>query len=591
MTEEHNRKLAVLLHADVVRSTNLVRLNEVVAHDRIQDAFQRFSEVITSHNGIAHEIRGDALVAEFARASDAVTAALAFQATNTIHNESLLDNICPELRVGIAMGEVVVADHTVTGEGIVLAQRLEQLADPGGVCIQGAVYETMPKRLPFKCENLGEKELKGFDEPIKAYAVRQETTASTDDKNNIPDLKLTDKPSVAVLPLENMSGDAEQEFFADGMSEDIITSLSGISSLLVIARNSSFVYKGVAHDIKQIGTELGARYVLEGSIRKSATRVRITAQLIEAASGAHLWAQRYDRVLEDVFELQDEITQMIVAAILPELEVAERNRAHKKSPTSLSSWENYQRGMWHGYKMTGEDANLAEGYFQHVLDDDPQYAPANAGLAWMTYLRIILNYTTNEHSSREDLLGIGLKHAGDAVTADDNDAFAQYAYGRLLSLNGEFDEAIERFNYAIEINPNYALAYHGLGYTLALGGMPADAVPQFDTALRLSPKDPFRWAFKTMRAYSLFQLRDYDNAIDWGRRAIRDNENMFWAYTSVSSALGHLGRIEEAEKTFAGLLRVKPDFSSATIDETLRFRNASDREHFLSGLYKAGLKE
>ncbi len=591
MSEEQTRKLAVLLHADVVSSTTLVRLNETVAHNRIQDAFQRFSEVITSHSGIAHEIRGDALVAEFSKASDAVTAALAFQAANTTHNENLSDNICPELRVGIAMGEVVIADHTVTGEGIVLAQRLEQLADPGGVCIQGAVYETMPKRLPFNCENLGEKELKGFDEPIKAYAVRQETTASTDDENNIADLKFADKPSVAVLPLENMSGDAEQEFFADGMSEDIITSLSGISSLLVIARNSSFVYKGVARDIKQIGTELGARYVLEGSIRKSATRVRITAQLIEAASGAHIWAQRYDRVLEDVFELQDEITQMIVAAILPELEIAERNRAHRKSSANLSSWENYQRGMWHGYKMTGEDANRAEEYFQHVLVDDPQYVPAMAGLAWIAYLRIMLNYSTNEPRSREDLLDIGLKHAGDAVTAGDEEAFAQYAYGRLLSLNGEFDESIERLNYAIEINPNYALAYHGLGYTLALGGMPADAVAQFDTALRLSPKDPFRWAFKTMRAYSLLQLKDYDNAVEWGRRAIRDNESMFWPYVPVSSALGHLGRIEEAEKVFAGLLRVKPDFSSTTIHETLRFRNASDREHLLSGLYKAGLKD
>jgi TolB-like protein/class 3 adenylate cyclase len=427
LSEEQTRKLAVLLHADVVSSTALVRLNETVAHNRIQDAFQRFSEVIASHSGIAHEIRGDALVAEFSKASDAVTAALAFQAANTTHNESLSDNICPELRVGVAMGEVVVADHTVTGEGIVLAQRLEQLADPGGVCIQGAVYETMPKRLPFNCENLGEKELKGFDEPIKAYAVRQETIASKGDDNKLPDLKLADKPSVAVLPLDNMSGDAEQEFFADGMSEDIITSLSRFSSLLVIARNSSFVYKGVARDIKQIGSELGVHYVLEGSIRKSDTRVRITAQLIDVSSGAHLWAQRYDRVLEDVFDLQDEITQTIVAEILPELEIAERNRAHSKSFASLSSWENYQRGMWHGYKLNRDDATRAEEYFQRVLVDNPQYQPAMAGLAWITYLRIILNLGSNKPYQRQELVDIGLKFASKAVAADDKDSFAQYA--------------------------------------------------------------------------------------------------------------------------------------------------------------------
>ena len=591
MTEEQTRKLAVLLHADVVGSTALVQLNETIAHVRIQDTFQRFSNVIASHGGIAHEIRGDALVAEFSKASDAVTAALAFQAENIAHNKDLPDNICPQLRIGVAMGEVVIADHTVTGEGIVLAQRLEQLAEAGGVCIQGAVYETMPKRLPIDCENLGEKELKGFAEPVKIYAIRQQTLASSNVEQKASALQLDDKPSIAVLPLDNMSGDPEQEFFADGMSEDIITALSGFSSLLVIARNSSFVYKGIARDIKQIGAELGVRYVLEGSIRKSATRVRITAQLIEAASGAHLWAQRYDRVLEDVFELQDEITQMIVAAIQPELESAERSRAQKKSSTSLSSWENYQRGMWYGYKMNNEDSTRVEELFQRVLIDAPQYAPAMAGLAWVAFLRTIFNYTIAEPVSRQALLDIGLKHASAAVRADDKDAFAQYVFGRLLALNGEFDEAIERLRFAIEINPNYALAYHGLGYALAVGGNTADAVAQFDIALRLSPKDPYRWAFSTMRAFSLLQNKDYEAAVEWGKRGIRDNENIFWAYVHVLSALGHLGRNDEAKKIFASLLQVKPDFSSATIDESIRIRNASDREHFFAGLYKAGLEE
>jgi tetratricopeptide (TPR) repeat protein len=214
-----------------------------------------------------------------------------------------------------------------------------------------------------------------------------------------------------------------------------------------------------------------------------------------------------------------------------------------------------------------------------------------AGLAWITYLRIILNLRSNKPYRRQKLVDVGLKFASKAVAADDKDSFAQYAYGRLLALNGEFDEAIERLKYAIEINPNYALAYHGLGYALALGGRPAEAIAQFDTALRLSPKDPYRFGFSTMRAYSLLQMKEYENAIEWGRRAIRDNENVFWPYISVSSALGHLERIEEAEKAFAGLLQVKPDFSSTTIDEAVRFRNASDREHLLSGLYKAGLKD
>lgn len=591
MTEEPTRKLAVLLHADVIGSTALVQLNETVAHERIRDAFQRFSETITVNNGIAHEIRGDALVAEFSKASDAITAALEFQSANTAHNEGLTDKVRPELRVGVAMGEVVIADNTVTGEGIVLAQRLEQLAESGGVCVQGAAYETMPKRLPFDYKNLGERELKGFKEPVRVYAVTQEAIAKPDGEPTTSELDLMDKSSIAVLPLTNMSGDPEQEFFADGMTEDIITALSGFSSLLVIARNSSFVYKEIAQDIKQIATELGVRYVLEGSIRKSATRVRITAQLIEAATGAHLWAQRYDRVLEDVFELQDEITQMIVAAILPELESAERNRAQRKSSGNLNSWENYQRGMWYAYKFESDDSVRAEEFFQRALIDAPQYAPAMAGQAWIAHLRIILNYTTNEPVSRQGLLKIGLKHASAAVIADGKDAFAQYVFGRLLALNGDFDEAIERLRIAIEINPNYALAYHGLGYALAVGGNPTEAVAQFDTALRLSPKDPYRWAFKTMRAFSLLLIKDYEGAIEWGKRGIRDHKNMFWAYVHVLSALGHLDRSDEAKQVLANLLQVKPDFSIATIDDSIRIRNPIDREHLFEGLYKAGLKE
>ena len=590
MTEESTRKLAVLLHADVVSSTMLVQLDETVAHQRIRNAFKRFSETIANHGGVAHEIRGDALVAEFSRASDAVAAALEFQADNILHNEELSDEIRPVLRVGVAMGEVVIADNTVTGEGIVLAQRLEQLAQPGGVCIQGAAYETMPKRLAFDFQNLGEQELKGFAEPVKVFAVTRQSLSRmpVEDKTGAPEL--VDKPSIAVLPLTNMSGDPEQDYFADGMTEDIITALCSFSSLFVIARNSTFVYKNAAQDIKKIGAELGVRYVLEGSVRKSATRVRITAQLIEAATGAHLWAQRYDRVPEDVFELQDEITQMIVAAIQPELETAERVRALKKPTDNLDSWDYYQRGMWHYYKMSGEESTRAESYFNQALIDDPQYAPALAALALVAHQRLILNFTANEPIDRQDLIDRGLKFAAAAVRADDKDAFPQFVFGRLLALNGDFDEAIDRLELSIELNPNYAMAYYGLGYALAVGGKPDEALKMFDKALQLSPKDQYRWAFYTMRSMALLLIKDYDGAVEWGRKGIRDREDIFWAYAHVASALGHHGRSAEAEKVFADLMRVKPEFSSATIDETVRFRHADDREYYLEGLRKAGLR-
>ena len=331
MIEEPIRKLAVLLHADIIGSTALVQLDETIAHQRIRDAFQRFSQNITQHNGITQEIRGDALVAEFSRASDAVTAALEFQSTNRVHNEGISDDIRPVLRVGIAMGEVVVADNTVTGEGIVLAQRLEQLATPGGTCVQGAAYETIPKRLPFEYENLGEQKLKGFSEPVRIYAVSlkpggviPESQTAVQPETSAPNLP--EKPSIAILPFDNMSGDPEQEYFSDGITEDITTALSYFSGLFVIARNSSFTFKGKAVDTRQIATELGVRYLLEGSVRRAGKRIRINGQLINAETGNHIWAERYDRELKDVFSVQSEVARQVAKALAVTLKANENDR-------------------------------------------------------------------------------------------------------------------------------------------------------------------------------------------------------------------------------------------------------------------------
>jgi len=295
-----SRQLAVIVHADVVGSTTLVQQDETIAHQRIQSAFQRFSEIIETYGGSTRELRGDALVAEYERASDAVAAALAFQLSNTTHNASLDDEIRPELRIGIALGEVVIADDTITGAGVVLAQRLEQLADTGGVVVQGSIAETVPGRMPFTFDNLGEQNLKGFEQPVRAFAVTLEAgkampapEARAARPNATPEPRPdANKPSIAVLPFNNMSNDPEQEYFADGIVEDIITALSHIKQWRVVARNSSFVYKGQSVDIRDVAEKLGVRYVLEGSVRKGGNRVRITGQLIDAESGTHLWANR-----------------------------------------------------------------------------------------------------------------------------------------------------------------------------------------------------------------------------------------------------------------------------------------------------------
>ena len=310
--DQLSRKLAVILHADVVGSTALVQKNETLAHERIQSAFENFSEIIKAYGGIAREIRGDALVAEFDRASDAVAAALAFQIINGEFNSTLIDDIQPQLRIGISLGEVIIADNTITGAGVVLAQRLEQLAEPGGAVVQGSVSETVPSRMPFEFEGLGEQMVKGFDQPVRAFIA----TLKSGEKPPAPDEmvsaseatpsgpQIPDEPSIAVLPFTNMSNDPEQEYFSDGITEDIITALSKISSMLVIARNSTFIYKGKAVDVKQVGRDQGVRYVLEGGVRKAGNRVRITAQLIDTTTGQHRWAERYDRNMEDIFAVQ-----------------------------------------------------------------------------------------------------------------------------------------------------------------------------------------------------------------------------------------------------------------------------------------------
>ena len=355
MSKEPIRKLAVLLHADVVGSTALVQKNETLAHQRIQDTFRRFAETIITHGGIAHEIRGDALVAEFPKASDAVAAAVDFQTTNAAHNNGLGDGVLTVVRVGIAMGEVVVADNTVTGEGIILAQRLEQFAESGGICVQGAVYETMPKRLLFDFENLGERELKGFNEPVRVYAVSKEAIAKPDGETTTSELEtqlapeedaltLPDKPSVAVLPFANISSGNEQDYLADGITEEIITTLSKVPKLFVIARNSTLVYKDRAVDITQVGHEQGVQYVLEGSVRSGGQRVRVTAQLIEAETGRNLWANRYDREVGDVFALQDDVTKEIVSALQVELTEGEQAHLAAQGTQHADAWQLYFEG-------------------------------------------------------------------------------------------------------------------------------------------------------------------------------------------------------------------------------------------------------
>jgi len=389
-----------------------------------------------------------------------------------------------------------------------------------------------------------------------------------------------------VLPFVNMSGDPEQEFFADGISEDIITALSKFRSLFVIARNSAFSFKGQSIEVKDIGRKLGVRYVVEGSVRRAGNRVRISAQLIDAVADSHLWAERYDRDLEDIFAVQDEVTDAIVTAIEPQLASVERQRARRKPTESLDAWDCYQRGLWHLYQYSAKDYGKAVELFERAVDLDPTFASAQAGLAFTLYYGIVLGFTEDY----DDNVARGFEAARTAVMLDDDDPFAQVALGRMHTIRTEHDEAIAACDRAISLNPSYANAHFGRAHSLWMSGRPGEAIASHDEAIRLSPRDPMMWAFMASKAIALILLERYDEALIWTRKGQQQADLPIWAHMPEVSALGLLGRIGEARAVLDRVRQLKPDVSLDFVDQALKFTNANDREHFLDGLSKAGFE-
>lgn len=589
MAEQLARKLAVILHADVVGSTALVQLNETLAHQRIQDTFRRFSETISSHSGVAHEIRGDALVAEFARASDAVGASLAFQAANTAHNEELPDEVCPVVRIGIAIGEVVIADSTVTGEGVVLAQRLEELAEPGGVCIQGAAYETVPKRLPFNYDSFGEQTLKGFAEPVRAYGVTLKAgegipAPDSVDQLEKPTWKRPDKPSIAVLPFMNMSGDPEQEYFSDGITEDTITALSYCRAFPVIARNSSFAFKGSLVRVQEVAQELGARYVLEGSLRKADNRIRVTAQLIDGETGHHLWAEKYDCAFQDICDLQDELTQRIASTVEPELAKAELQKSVTGRPDDLHAWDFFLRGMASIHKETIPDNAAARAMFQKAIDLEPGYGEAWAGLG----LGFFRDISRHGEELRQGLLDKGFEAARRAVECDDSSALARYVLGTAYVWAGEIELAIAQVEESLKLNPYFARAHMALGNRLDLAGHTDSGIEKMEMSLELNPRDPGRADYMAYLARAYTSKGEYENALSRIERAVNLRPQDADLRYRLAVCLGNLDRPNEARAALAECEMLQP----GSVAERSSWRPYSDderNERFFRGLRKHGL--
>jgi len=591
-------KLAVILHADVVGSTGLVQRDEQLAHERIQDAFRRFSTTIVGHGGVAHEIRGDALVAKFDRASDAVTSALEFQTANSTHNSALPGEIRPEVRIGIAMGEVVIADNTLTGAGVVLAQRIEQLAEPGALCVSAAVHEAVPGRLLVRFNSLGDQSLKGFTYPVRVYAVcsrgAEEIPAplgdvSSGDRNAKPSPSHSGapvKPSIAVLPFNNLSSDPEQDHFADGMTEDVIAGLSRFRSLLVTARNSSFAYKGISPDVREVARDLSVRYVLEGSVQKRGGRIRITGQLVDAETGNCLWAERFDRELQEMFAVQDEVTEAIVAAIAPEIGDKERERAQRSPPESLDTWGLYQRGLAGYYSSTAMGLTSAIEQLDRVNELDPSFAPAFA-MAAAARWRYALHF---DPVDRGQYLSQAKEKANTAIKLDPRDPVGHYHAGEVHSMLGEHDIAVLKLEEAIRLNPNDAVGHYFLGAVLRRAGRCEEAIPHFDLAMRLSPRDIWMTGMLTDRAFVLFALERYEEALGWARRASLSPNPRTMTFAILAAVLSKLGRLEEARSAVGDLMEHAPGVSCTKYRGNL-FGTPDVMGRLVEALGEAGLPE
>ena len=616
-------KLAVLLHADVAGSTSLVHQDEQLAHQRIQDAFKRFGVTISNYYGQVRELRGDALLAEFERASDAVTAALAFQAEQNHHNAQLNDPLQPTVRVGIAMGEVVIADNTITGTGVVLAQRLEQLADPGGVVIQGAAYETIPGRFPFEFVNLGEHEVKGFDEPVRVFSANLKTdtaiplpeSSTNKTRNSLiaiaafvmvfvaavllwmkpweireepasPErmaFPLPSKPSIAVLAFDNLSGDQSQEYLSDGISEGIIRELSRFPQLFVIARNSSFTYKGQPVKIQKVSEELGVRYVVEGSLQSSENKIRVTVQLIDATTGIHLWSNRYDGKKQDFFEVQDEITQNIVSALAGRVELIERGRLLKNPVGRLQAYEYVEQAWTQWYKWTKESNDQARKLHQKALQLDPDYAEAYVGL---TFVNLNNMGFSNSGPASEESLELAFATAQKAIQVDPFYYRSHLALANVYIKRGNLTQAMAEHEKALELNPNATKVLASLGEVLVRLGRADEAVVQIKLAIRLNPYHPdwYLWNLGWAQYFS----GDHEEALT----SIRRMRNPPAAVKRTQAfILARLGRLEESRKFGAEFLQSNPGHSSEQFIKNLHLKDDSYRDKLAEDLRKAGLAE
>ena len=585
------RKLAVILVADAVGYTRLMREAEEPTLQTLTEYRTIIDGLIGRHDGRVFGTGGDSVLAEFGSAVEAVRCAISVQEELAVRNAELSDDRKLRFRVGINVGDVMAKGDDLFGDAVNVAARLEGLAEPGGICVSASVFEQVKHKLSLSFEDIGPQQVKNVAEPVSAFRIVSGSVSVAVPRPQPQRSDLSDKPAIAVLPFNNLSGDPEQEYFADGMTEDIITALSRLRWFLVIARNSTFVYKHKATNIKQIAQELDVDYVLEGSVRKSGNRIRVAAQLIDADSGAHLWAQNYDRQLTDIFELQDDITQSVTAAIEPQLMAAEGLRTQKRSPEDLSAWQLVMRGLTHLGRMNKNESMAAIELLRSAVRQYPDYGPAHSLLAFVLLVSQHVGWTTGGtgYQFSDDLKREAATLARRALQLDYDDPWAHYALGNYCFIERRTEEAVREYLKAIDLNPNFAIAYGSLGRALVFDGQSEDAVNYFQKALRMSPHDPLIAIFYSGMGTANYYAHRYDEAIEWCRKGIRERPGYTAVHRILCASLAMAGRTEDTEAAAATLRQLQPNISIAWVEQHVPYTPRA-MPHFLDGMRKAGFK-
>jgi adenylate cyclase len=584
-----DRRLAAILAGDIARYSYLMGIDEEGTMRQLKAHRKKLIDPkIIEHHGRIVKTTGDGMLVEFVSVVDAVRYAVDIQRGMAERNADVAPDRRIEFRIGINVGDIISDENDIYGDGVNVAARLQALAEPGGILVSRNVHDQVRDKLSFGFEDLGEQLVKNIARPIGVHRVSLAESAPPAMVKFAAAAKTefssVDRPSIAVLPFANMSGDPEQEYFADGISEDIITGLSKLRWFFVIARNSSFAYKGKAVDVKRVARELGVRYVLEGSVRKGGSRVRITAQLIDAATGNHLWADRYDGELTDIFALQDEITKKVVAAIEPKLLEAEGIRSQSRSPEDLGAWDMVIQANSLFWRLTTAEREAAIALLRRAVERYPDYAPAQSMLAFVLLISGYLGWVLME-SQLQEAAGLAAR----AEELDPSDPWAHLALGYVAFVRRRTSSAAAEFQRALDLNPNFAAAHGYLGWALAFGGESEQAIAHLKEAIRMSPHDPQNAIFNTGLAIAHYLAGRFAEAVEYSRETLQQRSAFTAGHRIHCASLAQNGQIDEAREALAGLKEVHPDLSIAWIESNVPY-TAAPMAKFVDGMRKAGLE-